>query len=142
MRWPLPDEYPHLYVEFLYLFNKKQDYYECHEVLEDLWLEEGRHPLYQGLLQVAVALHHFRNDNVNGAVKLFRSALAKLRPFPDDSLGIDLGKVKGDVQEYLAQLEQYDRQPVDFYDLTIAIHDAKLKELVDEVAIGERRTAD
>lgn len=133
MRWPLPNDYPKLYIQFLHYFNKERDYYECHEVLEELWLEEGRHPFYQGLLQVAVGLYHFRNDNINGAVKLFWSALAKLEPFTDDSLGIDLGRVKRDTSRYLSQLEQYQDEPFAFYDLTIDITDPRLRQLVDKV---------
>lgn len=137
MKWPLPDVYPQLYIEFLHCFNTERDYYECHEVLEELWLAEGRNPFYQGLLQVAVGLYHFRNDNVNGAVKLLRSALVKLDAFPDDSLGINLAKLKRDTREYLAQLEMYKSEPIAFYDLTIEVHDPELQQLVEHVVITE-----
>lgn len=132
MRWPLPDAYPRLYVQFLYYFNVIRDHYECHEVLEELWFEEGRNPFYQGLLQVAVALYHFRNDNRGGAIKLFRSALDKLDDFPKDSLGIDLEKVRDDTKDYLERLEQYDAHPFDFYDLHIHIQDPELQQLVEK----------
>lgn len=140
MRWPLPDEYPQLYIEFLHYFNKERDYYECHEVLEELWLEEARNPFYQGLLQVAVGLYHFRNGNINGAVKLFRSALGKLEQFPDDCFGIDLGRVKRETKDYLVKLEQYEREPIAFYDLNIEIHDPDLQHLVEHIVITERES--
>lgn len=140
MRWPLPDEYPRLYVKFLHYFNEERDYFECHEVLEELWLEEARNPLYQGLLQVSVGLYHFRNENVKGAVKLFRSALEKLKLFPDDCLGINLGKVEQDTSDYLDRLEQYDTHPIDFYDLTIEIHDPELQQLVEHIVMPERES--
>lgn len=130
VRWPLPDTYPALYVAYLYYFNEKRDYYECHEVLETLWLETARHPLYQGLLQVAVGLYHFRNGNVSGARKLLHSALPKLAPFPDNCLGIHLGNLKRAAMDYLAKLEAYDQHPFPFYDLDIEIHDPALQKQV------------
>lgn len=136
----MPEEYPHLYVEFLYYFNEMRDYYECHEVLEELWLEEARNPFFQGLLQVAVALYHFRNGNVNGAIKLFRSALVKLKNFPDNCLGIRLGKLKCDTRSYLSQLEQYKSQSVTFYDLSIQIVDPKLQQLVRRTTTTDKKS--
>ncbi len=123
--------YERLYVEFLYYFNVERDYFECHECLEELWLEEGRNPLYQGLLQVAVGLYHYRNANAGGAVKLWDGALEKLRPYPERTLGIDLGKLRNDVDEYAAKLRNIAGQPVPFYDLDIAILDQELLAAVE-----------
>jgi len=52
-------------------FNQGE-WYECHKKLEELWIDaegEMRH-FYQGILQIAVALHHWRKSNFNGAVSL------------------------------------------------------------------------
>lgn len=52
-------------------FNR-EEWYRCHETLEDLWRGsrgESRH-FYQGLLQIAAALHHWHNGNFAGAVSL------------------------------------------------------------------------
>lgn len=125
--------YDPLYIRFLYQFNVKRDYFECHELLEELWLEEGRSPLLQGLLQVAVSLYHHRNGNPNGAVKLFRQALDKLESYPANMLGIDLGKLVEDSREYLRKLESGSR-PMEFYDLDIAITDSELQKAVDACA--------
>ena len=53
-------------------FNRGE-YFEAHEVWEDLWIEvnDDRKGFYHGLIQAAVALYHFGNGNVRGAVKLF-----------------------------------------------------------------------
>lgn len=56
-------------------------WFECHETLEDLWAGEtgeGRN-LYQGVLQVAVALHHWRNGNFGGAISLLKGGTGYLR---------------------------------------------------------------
>ena len=51
------------YAAYFYHFNR-EDYYEAHDVLESLWLEEGRQArsaaFYQGLIQLAGAFVHMR----------------------------------------------------------------------------------
>ena len=62
-----PSEYDPLYLAGVLKFNEC-DYYECHEVWEELWTEY-RGParkFYQGLIQAAVALYHFGNGNFYG----------------------------------------------------------------------------
>ncbi len=121
-----------LFVQFLYYFNIERDYFECHEVMEELWLDKNRHPLYQGLLQVAVGLYHHRNGNRGGSIKLFSQAIDKLERYPGYDLGIDLDKLLEDSKKYLIKLEQFDQVPFEFYDLDIIIVD---KELVREVEL-------
>ena len=61
-------------------FNRGE-WFACHETLEDLWVGtdgEIRH-FYQGVLQVAVALHHWRNGNYAGAVRLLVGGADYLR---------------------------------------------------------------
>lgn len=127
-------KYDPLYVQYLAYFNRERDYFECHEVMEELWLEEGRSPLYQGLLQVAVGLYHARNDNISGAVKLLNQALDKLPHYPDHKLGIDLDEVVRQCRVYVEQLERSSGsgEPFSYYDLDIAITDPALALLVDE----------
>lgn len=124
-------EYDTLYIQFLYYFNIDRDYFECHEVMEHLWMEEGRNPLLQGLLQVAVGLYHFRNDNISGAIKLFTGALEKLGHHPRILLGMDLQRLLDDVREYRAKLERIDQEPFAFYDLDIVIVDPDLAAEVE-----------
>ncbi len=61
-------------------FNRGE-WYECHKTLEELWLDaegEMRH-FYQGILQIAAALHHWRKGNFNGAVSLLGKGSDNLR---------------------------------------------------------------
>jgi len=64
------------------LFNA-QRYYECHEVLEQLWKEqdEPHRQFTQGLIQAAVATHHLIKKNKSGATKLYKKAIARLKHF-------------------------------------------------------------
>ncbi|MGG4033333.1 DUF309 domain-containing protein [Paenibacillus cisolokensis] len=82
--------YDEKYARYIALFNFRQAYYECHDEMEELWLEEGRDPFWQGLLQAAVALHHWRGGNVSGAVKLFRGAIGKLSRYPAIERGLNV----------------------------------------------------
>jgi predicted metal-dependent hydrolase len=125
--------YDVLYVEFLYYFNVERDYFECHEVMEELWMEEGRNPLHQGLLQIAVALYHHRNGNVGGAIKLFSQGIEKLEFYPKFTLGIDLGKLIADSNAYLDKLLRIEEEPFEFYDLDIAIVHSDLTAMVEEL---------
>ncbi len=123
------------YLAFISYFNADRDYFECHEVMEELWLEEGRHPLLQGLLQAAVGLHHWHNDNFTGAVKLMEAALAKLSAYADIALGLDLAKLRADLTASLAALTA---RPVDapFQAFDVVVLE---EQLVRDVAAWEER---
>jgi predicted metal-dependent hydrolase len=60
-------------------FNRG-DWFDCHETLKICgqagWRDAG---FYQGILQVAVALHHWRGGNFKGAVSLLARGAAYLR---------------------------------------------------------------
>jgi predicted metal-dependent hydrolase len=124
--------YDRLYVEYLYYFNIAMDYYECHEVMEHLWLEEGRSPLYQGLLQIAVGLHHHQHDNVSGAIKLFSAGIQKLETFPGETtgLGIDLEGLLQLSRAYVESLER-EQEGYPFQPYLISIQDPELIQLVE-----------
>lgn len=70
---------PQALIEYLFLFHYKRDYFECHEVLEEYWKNEGeKNDIWSGLIQVAAAFYHYRRGNVRGAYKLAKKALSNL----------------------------------------------------------------
>jgi hypothetical protein len=85
-----PDYEPR-YLAGVRLFNAG-DYFEAHEVWEDLWQESAapERRFYQGLIQAAVGLLHFGNGNLRGAAKLYRSSTEYLRPYQPTYLGLDV----------------------------------------------------
>ncbi len=105
-------EYPELYVEGIRLFNERE-FFECHEVLEELWSETlgPERKFYQGLIQAAVALFHFGNENLGGARKLYESSRGNLEPYRPYCQGIDLdeflGEMKSCFQELLEATQTY-----------------------------------
>lgn len=86
-------EYPPLYLDGIAHFNEC-DFYESHEVWEALWADyQGpSRKFYQGLIQAAVALHHFGNGNIRGARKLYHSTRSYLEPYRPAHMGLDLEK--------------------------------------------------
>ena len=69
-----------------------REYFEAHEVWEDLWIEvnDERKGFFHGLIQAAVALHHARRGNANGARSLYRRMAANLEGYRPDYLGLDV----------------------------------------------------
>ena len=67
-------------------------FYECHETLEQIWLEEHgqERELYQGIIQIAAGYFKWQQDVLPGAIKLLRSGLGKLEPYQPESLGLDV----------------------------------------------------
>ena len=84
-------EYAPLYLEGIAHFNEC-DFYESHERWEELWADyQGpSRKFYQGLIQAAVALHHFGNGNIRGARKLYYSTREYLEPYRPHHMGLDL----------------------------------------------------
>lgn len=68
------------------------DWFECHETLEDLWVgSQGEmRDFYQGLLMIAVALHHWREGNFKGADLLLGKGADHLRRVRPLCQGIDV----------------------------------------------------
>lgn len=118
------------YSDFLYHFNVDYDYFECHEFMEELWLDEGRHPLLQGLLQAAVGLYHWSNGNFSGAVKLMTQAQSKLAGYPDEALGLNLADLKMQLDRSLTTLVGDGDGPVraPFESFPLSIVDLELAE--------------
>jgi uncharacterized protein len=84
-------DYDPRYLGGIRFFNDG-DFFEAHEVWEDLWMQTAspERKFYQGLIQAAVALYHFGNGNLRGAVKLFHSSRGYLQEFRPTYLGLDL----------------------------------------------------
>lgn len=85
------DTYDPRYLAGILFFNER-DFFEAHEVWEDLWSEshDNERRFYQGLIQAAVGLYHFGNGNFGGAKKLYRSAFDYMKTCGSPFLGLDV----------------------------------------------------
>ena len=84
------DAYDPRYLAGILLFNA-HDFFEAHEVWEDLWgaSHGSERRYYQGLIQAAVGLCHFSNGNLNGAMKLYRTSREYMEACGSPFLGLD-----------------------------------------------------
>jgi predicted metal-dependent hydrolase len=96
-----------LYARGLELFNSSE-FYEAHEVLEDVWRSEtGPHKLFlQGLIQVAVALHHHSTGNFVGCRSLLRRAARNLSSYPESYFNLNLTQFREALGEWQNALDQ------------------------------------
>ncbi|NJM46186.1 MAG: DUF309 domain-containing protein [Alkalinema sp. RU_4_3] len=103
------DEFPAEFWQGIATFNQGE-YYACHDLLEALWIEavEPEKTLYQGILQIAVALYHLDNLNWRGAVILLGEGLHRLSRYPDEYDTIDLGQLRTDAAQTLSKLQSID----------------------------------
>jgi len=87
-------------------FNNRE-WFECHETVEDLWIgSEGEtRDFFQGIIQIAVALHHWRNGNFGGAVSLLKGGSGYLRRVADDCLWVDVAGLAADAERMRIELE-------------------------------------
>jgi predicted metal-dependent hydrolase len=74
---------------------RDEEYFECHEVLELLWLaaEGNARWSYQGLIHCAVALHHLQQENWFGMARQWLRAGAKLSHLSPDELDRDCKEI-------------------------------------------------
>jgi predicted metal-dependent hydrolase len=92
---------PH-YAGWFACFNRG-DYFEAHDVLEDLWLGQRQGPndlFYKGMIQLAGAFVHLKKNRLRPADALFRLAqfnLARYRPVHER---LDLEEVLGLIREW------------------------------------------
>ncbi|QWV95739.1 DUF309 domain-containing protein [Geomonas oryzisoli] len=111
---PVPPELQQAIEEF-----NLREWFACHETLEELWVGTSGElrDFYQGLLQVAVALYHWRNGNFKGAEGLLQRGPDLLRRVPDICLGVDVARVVAEAgalreallalgEERMAELDQ------------------------------------
>jgi predicted metal-dependent hydrolase len=98
-------------------FNKGE-FYECHEYLEEAWMQEPKRVrfLYQGILQVGVGFYHLGNGNWRGATSLLRKGTIRLKAFEPATLGIDVTRLVQECERCLEELEELGRERVGEFD--------------------------
>ena len=101
------EPYHPLYLRGIEYFNEC-DFFEAHEVWEELWADTRGEPrrFYQGMIQAAVALHHFGNGNIGGARKVYNSCRTYLDEYAPEYSGLSL-------DTFLAELETCFREVID-----------------------------
>jgi len=93
-------------------------YFECHDLLEDLWHDTRGHDrlFLQGLIQVSVGFYHFINSNYKGAASQFTRGLGKLDGYRPSYRGLELDRFTMEVVRWLALAEEGLRGDVPAFD--------------------------
>lgn len=92
------------------------EYLAAHELFEELWeaSEAGDADFFKGLIQAAIALHHFRAGNLEGAARLHGGHRRLLAPFLPHHRGLDLARFLREMQACLAGLADAPAPPPRF----------------------------
>ena len=105
------ESYPNQYLKAINCFNEGQ-YFECHEFLEELWLQGNgpRELFYQAILQAAVAIYHLERKNLFGAKSLFESSLKKFSEAPDFYMGLRVREFEEELKKFFIPIVEGDKE--------------------------------
>jgi predicted metal-dependent hydrolase len=107
----MKDEYDPRFLKGIEEFNARL-YFECHETLEEIWLEDHGpdREFYQGIIQIAAGYFKWEQEVLIGAIKLWRSGLEKLEKYPAIHLGVNLESFVRGVRDNLKEVETSHRK--------------------------------
>ncbi|MCR8842866.1 DUF309 domain-containing protein [Paenibacillus sp. SC116] len=84
--------YNHNYVRYLIEFHVTRDWFECHEIMEEMWKAEtaaDKRTLWLALVRIAVGLYHERRGNSRGALKMLTLVQSDAKDLNWSSIGLD-----------------------------------------------------
>jgi predicted metal-dependent hydrolase len=92
----------HEYLDGIALFNQGK-FFAAHEVLEDVWRAAPQEDkkIWQGLVQVAVALHHYSTGNRVGMRSVLVRAMNNLDAHPRDFHGVHIARLLKSLAQWL-----------------------------------------
>jgi uncharacterized protein len=102
----MPPDAQGLFRKGIDLFNRRR-FYECHEVLEELWTG-ARQPerwFLQSLIHFAVGFHHHQHANNAGASRQLAKGLRKIQSYLPEWGGIQTAHLEREVRRCLATIE-------------------------------------
>lgn len=108
------------YLGYFECFNG-QMFYEAHDVLEELWLAEGKgganYGFHKGLIQFAGAFVHLQKNRLRPAAALFKLSQTYLGQYPSPHQQLDLARVLALATEWTQRLEenQFTVNPLDHH---------------------------
>lgn len=122
-----------LFIDYYAYFNGNNDYFECHEVLEEYWKEiapkEKLHPLV-GYVQLATGMYHWRRANITGAARMMEKAILNFELNRNSEFFecIQFEQLHHLMKSQLQKMQV--KEP--FAHFTIPITDGRLQEMVQQ----------
>ena len=102
-------ELPAHYLGYFECFNREL-FFEAHDVLEELWLAEGKgganYGFYKGLIQFAGAFVHLQKGRLRPAAALFNLSRTYLEKYPSPHQRLDVAGVLALAVWWSGQLER------------------------------------
>lgn len=99
---------PAHYLGYFECFNR-QMFYEAHDVLEELWLAEGKHGanygFYKGLIQFAGAFVHLQKNRLRPAAALFKLSQSYLRRYSPEYQRLNVEDILAAADAWIVDLE-------------------------------------
>lgn len=122
-----------LFTQFITYFNEHEDYFECHEVLEEYWKEiapkDKTHPLTAWIL-LATGMYHWRRGNFSGAKRSLTKSFDRIQLDGDSAFfeGIHLQHVIKHIQHDI----EFVHQEKSFKAFKIQITSPELQDAIDK----------
>ncbi|MCE4047165.1 DUF309 domain-containing protein [Niallia sp. BSM11] len=121
--------YPDEYIEYLAHFHGDQDFFECHEILEEYWKEVdpgNKESIWVSFILMAVSCYHHRRGNFTGARKTLEKAIIMFKHgnWIWSDYGLDEHILLARLEERLHNINNQ----LPFKPLVLPINDAFLEE--------------
>ena len=100
------------------LFNRHA-YFDCHEVLEEIWREasEEDKAFYEGLIRLATGLHlRFNRRAPQGAINLLTQGLMRLETYRPTYRGIDVARLYAEIDAHVNDLKASKNPQAGFFE--------------------------
>jgi predicted metal-dependent hydrolase len=108
------------FIQAIDKFNQK-DFFECHEILEDIWFDtrDDSRDFYRGMLHIAVGLYHLtKKSNPKGTIIQLNKAIVKLSHYKDNYNDVNLKKLKKEIKNIITELEG-NKKPLHLPEITL-----------------------
>jgi len=102
------------YLKGIEHFNR-HEFFEAHDIWEELWREmkgDDSRKFFQGLINAAVALHHYRNGNISGAGRQWAYCFEHLEPYRPRAHDLDVDAFLASLGEIFEKI--YEPNPPPF----------------------------
>ena len=115
------DPPPDALLEGIEQFNRGE-FFEQHETLERLWRKEKGEMryLYQGILQLGVAMYHVQQGNHHGAVSMLKRGKNYLEPFSPHCQSVDINDLLEQATKALTFIEHLGKNNLGSFDWKLA----------------------
>ena len=121
--------YPNEYMQFLVHFHGDQDFFECHEILEEYWKKvdsRNKESIWVGFILMAVSAYHHRRGNFKGAKKTIIKSLQLLDNHKESIRTLGLNETR--LIDLLENQEKHIEQSHSFQPYRLPISDPLLEK--------------